>query len=290
MNIFGLLTQLLCTLRKLKIEGRLPNWSNALPLGDQQHLKRVRCTGEGMDIILHAVKGDDLTRTQTLKGVLGEAFDAQGLSAEVRVVQVPRHPPLTRAQFEQSNCLWPTQFHEDKHIARVLSGKLFSDQERATMENYMALAVTAAQESRAGIGVAVVNPSTDRVLAVAVGDGKHPLRHATMVAIDLVARQQGGGAWPVPPGCEMCSITRRDLEVGSKVPYLCTGYDFYISHEPCTMCGMALVHSRVRRVFYGQATPWGALGTCRKLHVQPGLNHHFEVWRGLLRQRTDVVT
>ena len=32
--------------------------------------------------------------------------------------------------------------------------------------------------------------------------------------------------------------------------YYLTGYDLYIFREPCIMCAMALVHSRVRRVFY----------------------------------------
>ena len=42
---------------------------------------------------------------------------------------------------------------------------------------------------------------------------------------------------------------------------------------------MALVHSRIRRVFYVNATRGGSLGTFYKLHVQEGLNHHFEVFR-----------
>lgn len=44
---------------------------------------------------------------------------------------------------------------------------------------------------------------------------------------------------------------------------------------------MALVHSRIRRVFYGCKMPYGALGSHCKLHLQNGLNHHFEVWNGL---------
>ena len=44
---------------------------------------------------------------------------------------------------------------------------------------------------------------------------------------------------------------------------------------------MALLHSRVRRVFYHHSNPFcGALGSQYKLHVQQGLNHRFEVYQG----------
>ncbi|XP_058121828.1 probable inactive tRNA-specific adenosine deaminase-like protein 3 [Anopheles ziemanni] len=62
-------------------------------------------------------------------------------------------------------------------------------------------------------------------------------------------------------------------------PYLCTGYDIYLTHEPCVMCAMALTHSRVRRVFYHHPTPQGALETLVKLHTVKDLNHHFEAFR-----------
>jgi tRNA-specific adenosine deaminase 3 len=46
---------------------------------------------------------------------------------------------------------------------------------------------------------------------------------------------------------------------------------------------MALLHSRIKRVFYALPMPnTGALGSCYRIHTHPGLNHKFMVYRHLL--------
>lgn len=62
-------------------------------------------------------------------------------------------------------------------------------------------------------------------------------------------------------------------------PYLCTGYDVYLLREPCVMCGMALVHSRARKIFFHETTEKGAIHTLTKIHTTKALNHHYEVFR-----------
>ncbi|CAA2967331.1 probable inactive tRNA-specific adenosine deaminase 3 [Olea europaea subsp. europaea] len=54
----------------------------------------------------------------------------------------------------------------------------------------------------------------------------------------------------------------------SSRPYLCTGYDIYslLLWEPCTMCAMALVHQRIKVIFYAFPNARdGALGKCSQI-------------------------
>ncbi|XP_030826161.1 probable inactive tRNA-specific adenosine deaminase-like protein 3 [Camarhynchus parvulus] len=60
--------------------------------------------------------------------------------------------------------------------------------------------------------------------------------------------------------------------------YLLSGCDVFVTREPCALCAMALLHARVRRVFYGRPSAQGALGTRYGLHGHPRLNHRYRVW------------
>lgn len=83
---------------------------------------------------------------------------------------------------------------------------------------------------------------------------------------------------PLPPGAEQGAAQ----DVCGK-PYLCTGFDCYVVAEPCAMCAMALVHSRVRRVVFCEPDQArGALGGRFRLHGCRSLNHHYQVYRCLL--------
>jgi tRNA(adenine34) deaminase len=57
----------------------------------------------------------------------------------------------------------------------------------------------------------------------------------------------------------------------------------YVTLEPCTMCGGAIVLARVPRIVYGTVDPKaGAAGSVLDVLAEPRLNHRPEVAAGLL--------
>lgn len=87
----------------------------------------------------------------------------------------------------------------------------------------------------------------------------HPLRHAIMDALATMS------------------------ETSPNSQYFLLHHDLYISHSPCIMCTMALVHSRVQRVFIGelQSESWRGINPFGKsdgyyVHGMKSLHHRFQ--------------
>lgn len=75
-------------------------------------------------------------------------------------------------------------------------------------------------------------------------------------------------------------VENKRLEGGKPPPYLLSGLSLFTTHEPCLMCSMSLLHSRVSVVYYIRPSPGaGGLGSRYHVHEDKGLNHKFEVWK-----------
>lgn len=156
---------------------------------------------------------------------------------------------------------------------------------------------------------------------------KHPLRHSVLNLIAALAEKSllAESASQVPSGTQSptliadpllsTAITPSSVLLSTSSPllpssisssttpsleapylrngdgYQLTNRTLYITHEPCLMCTMALVHARVKEVFF--LHPMSATGGCGGVTLVPGLksiNHRFNVWRWKKERLSEVWT
>ncbi|EDV26852.1 uncharacterized protein TRIADDRAFT_54182 [Trichoplax adhaerens] len=258
-----------------------------LPLDGLTHVKRIRKDEHGNYAIIVCLRKhlSDISELAMQEWIKNQPISWEYLG-NLYIVQVAATSALTRKQFEVASKYWPISFYEDKRISTAIEGKLFNQEVIQNIYNNMDIAIsTALENSMFKIGAVMVDPESNKVLAKA-SDGRSRnvdsslLKHAVMTCIDDIGKMH---------------VAVENTNNSSKLPneesnnqrgYLCTGYDLYVTKEPCVMCAMALVHSRIKRVFYAvEDKEYGALGSRYKIHVHEGLNHHFEVFKNIYRDR-----
>jgi len=206
------------------------------------------------------------------------------------ILDLPDERPVCKVEAANwSFRYWPVSFsHSRVYKQRFANLKL--TEKRCAARHFMFLF---AQGSR---GALMVEPCSNEVIGHGIDqtkNGNHPLRHAPMECIDnacarIQAAREAHGVRDKQEDIGPRTKRRKVANEKNSFPnfdpiktYLCTGMDFYTIEEPCMMCAMALLHSRIRRVFYMIPNKRrGALGgTQERLHCHPQLNHHYEVFQ-----------
>ncbi|KYF42785.1 cytidine and deoxycytidylate deaminase zinc-binding region domain-containing protein [Toxoplasma gondii ARI] len=133
-----------------------------------------------------------------------------------------------------------------------------------------------------------------KVVAACVdGTGpRMPLMHATVRAIGCVgeklrrifaepdrdsARERELEATNQPENGSGVTGNASDLEDVSEGNYYCQGCVVYCSHEPCVLCAMALIHSRIKLLFFVHDNKVHGGITRGRLHLDRRLNHGYRV-------------
>eukprot|EP00124_Ichthyophonus_hoferi_P001212 Ihof_evm5s58 gene=Ihof_evmTU5s58 len=250
-------------------------------LGNDNHLKRVKLiSGSQETKEAYLLLCMESALTESKYPTVFELLTSQGvdtsLLGEPELVTVADRAPKTRSQFEVANAYWPVPFHEDKRIRQAMEGKLFTANQLTAIQGHMATALSigkrathelqlAHPKAHALAGAVIVDANFNKILAKAADSPGHPLDHAIMRCIAQVAEEQNA------------AMERRGGKSSPEDDYLCGGYNVFITKEPCPMCSMALVHSRIGRVFWGVGdSDMGGLGGRYYIHTESTLNHHFE--------------
>jgi len=116
---------------------------------------------------------------------------------------------------------------------------------------------------------------------LALAAGEVPIGAVLVINDEIVARafNQPISSCDPTAHAEVLVVREAARIVGN---YRLTAADVYVTLEPCLMCVGALIHARVRRLFYGAAEPkTGALVSTTRTLETPGLNHRFEVTGGV---------
>eukprot|EP01084_Bolivina_argentea_P138103 243215_1 len=240
------------------------------------HLKRVRQTVMGskdeLDVLIGPIH-DVKAMMNAARVDLMERFELVPFSCAV-----PAKNPRSTKRGRMAGKLWPVALGRAMSADAHRASLTITDEDESCMLRLLNDAVVdGCGMSMSGTmyccsGAIIVDPtekSANEIVASASEERKkhgtasffpnNPLLHPVMLCIEGIARKQ------------------RESQQQPPTQYLCTGFDAYVTHEPCVMCSMALVHSRVRRVVYGKQQESGGLGSATALNALP-LNHHFRVF------------
>lgn len=284
---------------------------------DLKHLRRIRDLPSGeIECILckseiYHDKIDDKKGALLELAQLEEKFANENLFKDFRFALVPSKAPKTDQQLKACSEIWPCKFAKSNYLIRCIEGSIFNEAERLVIRviaNCMAEYIkTNSHHMTSGSvvfrcakihGVGLAGPKVVE---------ENPTKHATMISLDSVSRHAGGGHWK-----DESSAINKDADILFKsiqteldeltelndhrvdahfLPYLCTNYDIFVTEEPCIMCTMGLVQSRIRRLFYLSKETVTELKNCQTLcypdgaieklliHREKSLNHRFEAWK-----------
>ena len=268
------------------------NSNDSVPNGYQRAtFSRVDCPAETLQQpVLHylvcpksVITGEGLHKIFSLvESSLDIAFEPH-----LHIIPVPLYPPSSEKQAKDwSQEYWPAVYKGGNPFGPhpALVARALEDV-RSRAGSCMGLARRAGEEVSFAakgepIGAVIVdNTGGEGVSVCAVaGDARwHNLdpaeerngnvtAHAVMRAIGILARKRRA---LVHKGLDAerdfedsdldsdrpLTPLERDMYATSRVArdgYLCLGLELYITHEPCVMCSMAILHSRFARVIFGQ--------------------------------------
>jgi tRNA(Arg) A34 adenosine deaminase TadA len=189
--------------------------------------------------------------------------------------------PITANEWDYANAVWPLSVPRLR--TRASDPSLFSQ----NIRNGVAAAVDliAASPPETTMTAVVTDLQTGAVVASHTSSIPHGVIDLAECASSV--RATSGDAAPAAEAAVRKRFQHPVFEVLRAVSqqrqqqagYLCNDLGLVASHEPCVMCSMALVHSRIAMAFFLRAnTVHGGMGGTHHVNRTPSLNHRFPAY------------
>lgn len=192
--------------------------------------------------------------------------------------QIPRNKPFDKDVNQMwSKIYWPLLWKGNPLIQELneINRNLNVDKIKKYMEMIVKESSNGVDGNTSPIVTIFVDPKTDTIKSIKRDERTKfdPINHTVMNCISEIAQDE---------------VNRRNEVKDDKNTnnYLCLNYHVYTTHEPCTMCSMALVHSRISQLVYlKHSSRTGGIGQQsghkEMIHISCSLNWKFEAFQYL---------
>lgn len=238
---------------------------------DFTNLKRMKLTktDKGVSILLlicscYCYNSRDRLMELLKEGWIGD-LDTEMLN--IRKAQVPTTIPKTKDESIQwSERYWPISWKGNPNHRDLMNARFDFFQEAALIDKLVELA-SASESVKSATLIARQDEEGKLTILTTASDCRqtHPLKHSVMIAIDMIAQIE--------------KENRLKGSLISSTSYLCQDLLVYTTHEPCIMCSMALVHSRISRLTYIWPHALGGIESSHFIGDRKDLNWKFQIWR-----------
>lgn len=229
------------------------------------HLKRFCKSEHSIRAIICST--EHISEIGDVETILGETSQ----DVKLFVVEVPLTIPMTKEISQKwSKEYWPMSWKGNPNHQYLSAIELNVENEKRQIKHLLcnwidgSLVTVIARENEGDI----------HVLTVAINNGSSsPYDHSVIKAIGCISKTE-----------------KEKRSLGEERNYLCHNLVVYTTHEPCVMCCMALVHSRISRIIYLKESPKsGGLESNYQLGDRGGLNWKFDIWKWIPSGEKDDV-
>jgi tRNA(Arg) A34 adenosine deaminase TadA len=181
----------------------------------------------------------------SLMVLVGVGDRPEGMEGLVEV-EVPGRAPASREEYEEFSRVWPCVYRP-----HPLPPEIMSREGASRVMRVLEATLSGHSPEDCSSAIAVVDSPSEYTLFVNESP-ESVLDHAVMKGVRAISRATSG--------------------------YLCTGKAVVSVSEPCTVCAMAMVHGRVKALYFQEDRPEGAIRTAR-INDKKELNHRYPAYK-----------